>query len=136
MLRARLDRNGTVGRVVTIFFILLLTFVIISVFRSSLEPTIDITVVDVSIIAQGNTNLLTATVRNTGTIALENVVLSALDDEGKEVMLVFGKLAPGETRGAENWEGRWTVGSTYIVRISFRAAGKGELIKAFTEVAG
>jgi hypothetical protein len=105
------------------------------VFTLAAKPSANFQVVSISIVSAGSSNVATATVQNTGILALENVTVAVTDDTGADVVLAIGNLAPGQTGGAENWQGRWTPGSTYIVKVTATAPGIGELLQAFTTVA-
>jgi hypothetical protein len=98
-------------------------------------PSADFQVLSIDIISAGNAGLATATVQNTGMVVLENVRITIRDDSGAGTVLSIGDLAPGQTKGAENWEGRWTPGSTYIAKITAVVPGEGEMVRAITAVA-
>jgi len=120
--------------IVPIMLAVLVGGIIYVTFMEAARPRADIQIVSIDIISTGNAGLATAMVRNTGVVALENVRITIWDDNAS-VMLGIGDLAPGQTKGAENWQGRWTPGNTYILKITANVPGEGNMVRAITTTA-
>ena len=120
--------------IVPIMLAVLAGSIIYVTFMETARPRADIQIVSVDIISTGNAGLATAMVQNTGMVALENVRIVIWDDNAS-VVLGICDLAPGQTKGAENWQGRWTPGNTYIVRINADVPGEGSTVRAITAMA-
>jgi hypothetical protein len=85
---------------------------------------------DIDLISTGSACAAVANVQNTGTVRLENLTVTIRDDDNRSVVICIGSLAPGQQKGAENSEGRWTPNRTYIAVISAQTAEGGSLVRA------
>ena len=89
---------------------------------SSLGSNTNLEITYADIVVAGNTKLAVVTVKNVGTVNLENVTATVTTDNTESVSILLGNLAAGQTQSGENNVGQWTPGNTYIVKVSDNVA--------------
>ena len=127
-----------VATLVLVIITLVGGWMIFSIFRTqvtSRATTAELQVQSIDLVSVDGESIAATTVKNVGTVALENVRVTIRDDDNNDVVLFVGDLAPGQTGGADNSECRWTPGKPYIARIAADVPGGGDVVKAFPVVA-
>lgn len=101
-------------------------FVAYKAFRGYMQTTtanVSIRVEDVTAMSvPGGQNYASATVKNTGTTRVENVVVTIINSGGSDVILEIGTLDPGET-GSDKATHDLAAGVSYPVQVSATVPG-------------
>lgn len=127
------DRRAISPLVATLILILIavvgggMVYVVFSNQAKSLSKTTDIQVQSASIASASGTVVISVTVKNTGTIAVDSVDVKVYGDEGGSDSLLIGSLDPGETGGdtlsATGVTATYEVGKSYVMEFSAKVNG-------------
>ncbi len=135
MMNARRGRSGTLTDrraisplIATLILILIavvgggMVYAVFSSQAGSLAKTTDIQVQSASIASASGTVVISVTVKNTGTIAVDSVDVKVYGDDGGSDNLLIGSLDPGETGGdtlsATGVTATYEVGKSYVMEFS------------------